>query len=150
MEDQEVDGLSINSRRVKHSLGRNWWVGIGSEKKGKRLANKTKVKGLVEVLGDFPSKGPWGNGTEIHSGAVLKTKEGKITVHLGPVWYFMEQDCPIKAGDKLEVVGLKVSYNRCPLIFAENITVNNRTLHLRDKKGIPFWVKCNRHGVVRH
>jgi hypothetical protein len=64
-------------------LGRNWWVGIGSEKKGKRLANQTKVKGLVEVLGDFPSKGPWGNGTEIHSGAVLKTEEGKITVHLG-------------------------------------------------------------------
>jgi hypothetical protein len=103
-----------------------------------------RVTGLVEMLGNFPRKGPWSEGPEVHSGLVLKTAKGRITVHLGPTWYFMEHDCPIRVGDKFEAVGVKVAQDRSALLLAQEVRVNGKSLKLYDKNGTPFWAKNGR------
>lgn len=138
MAAKKLQRSSPNLRQVGHILG------------GEKAAPvHTRVEGLVEILGDFPKKSPWCEGEEVHSGAVLKTAKGRITVHLGPVWYFMEHDYPIKAGDKLAVVGIAVRQNHGNLLFAEEVKVNNKRLRLKDKKGIPFWARNGKHTKTR-
>ncbi len=142
MEAQEGNLSAIHSKGKRKRLGRTGKESPHRGEKPKRT--QTVVKGLVEALGDFPRKGPWADETDIHSGVLLKTPKGRITVHLGPAWYFMEHDCPIRAGDNLEAVGLKTTQDRFPLILAEEVKINGRKLKLRDQKGIPFWAKTGR------
>jgi hypothetical protein len=130
MAAEKLKGLSPNFRRIGRIPG------------GEKAAPKqTRVEGLVEILGDFPNKRAWRKRDEVHSGAILKTAKGRITVCLGPVWYFIAHNYPIKAGDKLEVVGISVRQNHCDLLLAEEVQMKNKRLRLRDKKGIPFWAR---------
>jgi hypothetical protein len=138
MAAQNPRGSTLKSRRFEPFLG-----------KEKAASGQIRVEGQVEFLGDFPPQSPWSERNEVHSGAVLKTATGRITVHLGPVWYFRDHDYPIKAGDQLAVVGIAVRQNQGFLLFAKEVRLNNRRLRLRDKQGIPFWARMGRQNKAR-
>jgi hypothetical protein len=80
-------------------------------------------------------------------GLTLKTGGGTMKVHLGPQWYFeREGGLAIKAGDAVEVKGVK-SFRRGDEVFiAAEVKKGGDVLKLRDEKGVPLWAgerRCN-------
>jgi hypothetical protein len=95
------------------------------------------VKGQVEKLHEI-NMGRRGQHMAIRE-VILKTDQGNLMVHLGPDWYLDEQKFAIKAGDKLEATGSKITLNNQPYLIAREIKMNNKTLKLRDEQGLPAW-----------
>jgi hypothetical protein len=109
---------------------------------GARLYNPqtvTTIKGTVEKLEDLPSMGRGGSRGMEFRGALLKTDQGSLLVHLGPGWYLDDNKFTLKAGDTLEATGSKVTLNNQPALIAREVTVNGKTLKLRDDQGLPVW-----------
>ena len=99
----------------------------------------TTLEGRVEILGDFP-RGKFGGPSGVkHSGVVLKTKNGRIVIHLGPAAYFSQNNFQIKAGDTLKVTGTRIMRDEAPLIQAREVKILRKRLKLRDKNGLPLW-----------
>lgn len=75
------------------------------------------------------------------TGIGLKLNTGKETllVHLGPQWYIERQDVKIKAGDKVEVKGVKAVRMGQDVLIAAEVKKDGETLKLRDENGVPFW-----------
>ena len=48
----------------------------------------------------------------------VKTDKETISVHLGPSWYFENQDVKIQPKDKVEVKGAKTTFAGKPAIIA--------------------------------
>jgi hypothetical protein len=109
---------------------------------GARLYNPqtvTTIKGTVEKLEELPSMGRGGSRGMEFRGALLKTDQGSLLVHLGPGWYLDDNKFTVKAGDTLEATGSKVTLNNQPALIAREVTVNGKTLKLRDDQGLPVW-----------
>jgi hypothetical protein len=99
----------------------------------------TTLEGRVEILGDF-RRGKFADATEAkHSGAVLKTGEGRIVIQLGPTAYFLQNNFQIKAGDILKVTGTQMMGGEAPLIQAREVKILRNRLKLRDQNGLPLW-----------
>ncbi|MEJ2673261.1 MAG: hypothetical protein P8168_13885 [Deltaproteobacteria bacterium] len=116
--------------------------GRGGGGMGPRLYNPqtvTTVTGMVEKLEELPSMGRGAGRGMTYRGAVLKTAKGSVLVHMGPSWYLDQQKFAVKPGDKLEVTGSQVTLKNRPAIIAQSITVNGKTLTLRDNQGLPAW-----------
>ena len=119
--------------------GRGMGMGAGM---GPRLYNPqtvTTVTGQVEKLEDLPSMGGGGGRGMQYRGVTLKTGQGSLMVHLGPVWYLDEKKLAVKVGDTVEVTGSKVTLNNQPALIAREVKVNGATLKLRDDQGLPVW-----------
>jgi len=98
------------------------------------------VKGEVTNIGKFtPSEGAC---CGIH--LVLKTKNESISVHLGPSWYIDKQEVKMKAKDKVEITGSKVTFEGKPAIIAAEVKKKDGVLKLRDEDGIPYWAGWRR------
>ncbi len=98
----------------------------------------TTVTGTVEKLEELTMGRPSGMGMKFRE-VLLKTDKGSLTVHLGPIWYLEQQKFAAKVGDKVEVTGSQVTLNNQPSIIAKDVTVNGKTLNLRNDQGIPVW-----------
>lgn len=100
---------------------------------------ETTLEGRVEILGDFPrNRFAEADGVK-HSGLLLKTDAGRLIIHLGPAGYFMQNNFQIRAGDTLEVTGVKVEENKVPVIQAREVKNRRQRLKLRDRNGLPLW-----------
>jgi hypothetical protein len=119
--------------------GRGMGMGRGM---GPRIYNPqtvTTVKGTVEKLEELPSMGRGSARGMRFRGVVLKTDKGNITVHLGPAWYQDQKKFSVKVGNTMAATGSKVTLNQQPALLAREVTVNGKTLKLRDDQGIPLW-----------
>ncbi|MBF0515557.1 MAG: hypothetical protein HQK97_00365, partial [Nitrospirae bacterium] len=72
---------------------------------------------------------------------ILKTDDGTMAIHLGPVWYVERQDVKIEKGDTVEVKGSKVSFEGAPAVIAAEVKRGGDTLRLRDEGGVPYWAE---------
>jgi hypothetical protein len=109
---------------------------------GPRIYNPqtvTTVKGAVAKMEELPSMGRGGARGMRFRGVALKTDQGDITVHLGPAWYQDQKKFTVKVGDTMAATGSKVTLNQQPALLAREVTVNGKTLKLRDEQGIPLW-----------
>jgi hypothetical protein len=96
---------------------------------------ETTFEGQVEILGDF-RRGIFGDGRAVrHSGLILKTENGRLIVHLGPLGYFIKHNFQIKAGDTLRVTGTRVEQDQIPLLMAREVRNHQQRLKLRDRHG---------------
>ena len=97
-------------------------------------ATETTVKGTVEdVQQQTGRRGRSG----IH--LVLNTESGSIAVHVGPSAYVSEKQFSFAKGDKIEILGSKVSINGTDTVIAREINKEGKTLVLRNAQGIPEW-----------
>ncbi len=78
------------------------------------------------------------------AGIGLKLNTGKETllVHLGPQWYIERQDMKIRAGDKVEIKGVKAVRMGQDVFIAAEVKKDGETLKLRDDAGFPAWAGC--------
>lgn len=80
-------------------------------------------------------------------GLKLKTASGELIVHLGPQWYIEQQgEVPIKAGDTVEVKGVKASRGEQAFFLAGEVRKGGDVLKLRDDSGVPLWAGWRRGG----
>lgn len=104
-------------------------------------AKAETVKGevtAVEKIGGGRRMGPG-------IGLKLKTASGELVVHLGPQWYIEQQgEVPIKAGDAVEVKGVKASRGGQDFFLAGEVKKGGDVLKLRDESGVPLWAGWRR------
>ncbi|MBF0459751.1 MAG: DNA-binding protein [Nitrospirae bacterium] len=93
------------------------------------------VTGTIEAVETFTSM----RGMSVGVHLKLKTQDGTISVHLGPVWYIERQDVKFDKGDTVEVKGSKVTFDSNPAIIAAEVKKGGDVLKLRDENGIPQW-----------
>jgi hypothetical protein len=100
----------------------------------------TTLAGNVQSLITFPPKNRTPGAVR---SAVLKTEQGEITIHLVPDWYLQDHKIALKAGDQLEVTGSKVSLasGQQPSVIVRDLNVGDKTVTLRDAKGVPIWLE---------
>ncbi len=69
----------------------------------------------------------------------LKTEAAKITVFLGPSMVLDKLPVKIKALDKIEVTGSKITWEGKPVIIAAQVKKGDQVLKLREPNGVPVW-----------
>jgi hypothetical protein len=69
----------------------------------------------------------------------LETREGKITVFLAPNIYVNKLPVKIKALDRIQVTGSKVTWEGKALILAAKINKGGQVLPFRRPDGVPYW-----------
>lgn len=76
-----------------------------------------------------------------HSGTHLtvKTSGGSQEVALGPTQFLTDQKVELKNGDQVQIVGAKANTRRGETFIARKITSGDKTVTLRDDKGVPNW-----------
>jgi len=70
---------------------------------------------------------------------MLKTNKEKVSVYLGPAWYFNNNKFFIKVKDKIEIKGSRTTYDGKPAIIAGEIKRGEETIKIRDENGYPVW-----------
>jgi hypothetical protein len=69
----------------------------------------------------------------------LKTDTGSFNVLVGPARFVKEKNFTFAKGDQISVTGSKVKFNGSEAIIAREIKKGDKTLTLRDEKGVPAW-----------
>jgi hypothetical protein len=75
---------------------------------------------------------------------VIETDEGNLRVILGPEWYLSTQQDSLDLGDFVEVTGTRVTLQKEAALLAYKITVDDKSINLRDKSGNPLWSRRGR------
>jgi len=71
---------------------------------------------------------------------VVDTKtQGRVHVHLGPVWYLERQEFVINPGDEVGIKGMGDKKDGQMDVIAYELTKGDYVLHLRDAQGRPNW-----------
>ncbi len=103
---------------------------------GRMYDPKTEVtvKGTVQDVQQQTGKNG-GSGTHL----TLNTDAGTFDVHVGPSSYIAQKQFSFAKGDKIEVVGSKVTISGKEALLAREITKDRKTLVLRNAQGVPEW-----------
>lgn len=98
-------------------------------------AQEVTVKGeILEVKNyDCPISGTMG------AHLVLQTAEGVVEVHLAPAAFLSEYGMSFAKGDKVEILGTKVTFHDAPALLARRVTRDQCEYFFRDAKGRPLW-----------
>jgi hypothetical protein len=78
-----------------------------------------------------------GRGPGVH--VQLRTASGSLEVRLGPAWYLEREKLALGVGDEIEVTGSRVSANGQPALIARHLKKGDRSVSLRDERGLPLW-----------
>ena len=129
--------LIPDSSAQRQGMGRRQG-GWGPGSSYARLYNPQTVEtisGVVESIEKFtPSKG-MSHGVHV----VLKTDRESIAVHLGPAWFMDSQVLNIEPGDRVEIMGSRITFEGKPALIAARVTKEGEILTLRDGSGVPVW-----------
>ncbi len=66
-------------------------------------------------------------------------KEGRVRVHLGPVWFLERQEVFFQPGDEVTVKGVCFKANGQTKLVAAQVIKGDHVLVLRDSQGQPLW-----------
>ncbi len=125
-------------------------LALAGESRGQTTSGEVKGGGpgslynpqsVVTVAGTVISKTP----PQVKQGLpylvylILQTREGKITIFLGPSLYIDKLPLQIKVLDRIEVTGSKITWEGAPVILAAEVKRGKDILKLRDSNGVPVW-----------
>lgn len=96
-------------------------------------STETTITGTIEKVETLD--------TMCHSGTHLtvKTSAGSQEVALGPTQFLTNQKLELKNGDQVQIVGAKANTRHGETFIARQITSGDKTVTLRDDKGVPNW-----------
>lgn len=111
--------------------------GTGGPKGSPRYDPKAEVtvKGSVEEVKEYPSRGGWHTGQHV----TLKTDAGSLDVHLGPTDYWKKHGFELVKGDSIEVTGSKSKVDGTEVVLAREVKKGEKALTLRNAQGVPAW-----------
>jgi hypothetical protein len=99
------------------------------------ITSQTTVDGIVAETRDYSCPVSGAVGAHI----TIKTVTSEIEAHLAPVTFLKQYDINIRKGDKVTVVGSRITYEGKPALIAKTVTVDHDTYSFRDDKGRPLW-----------
>lgn len=70
---------------------------------------------------------------------MVKTESETVDVRLGPSTFIENQGFTFAKGDKVEVIGSKVTVQGVEALIAREVTKDGKKLTLRDTTGRPLW-----------
>lgn len=77
------------------------------------------------------------DGVGVH--ATIKTDAGLVNIQIGPAMYIGMNNFYFLSGDRVAIVGAKVTRGAVTAVWARSITKDGQTLVLRDEDGTPKW-----------
>lgn len=132
-------GVALAQRAGPPAGGGGWGPGTPYARLFNRATVET-IKGEVVTVDRIePARGM---SQGVH--AVVQTREGPISVHLGPDWYVDRQGVKLAPKDRVEVTGSRVSFDGKPAIIATEVRKGGAVLQLRDANGLPAWSRRRR------
>lgn len=69
----------------------------------------------------------------------IRTASGTESVHLGPEAFIDGKGITVKVGDKVDVVGSRVTWASAPVVLARDFKHGTTIVALRDSAGFPLW-----------
>ncbi len=99
---------------------------------------ESKMSGIVEVVQEFQC--PW-SGTEAGIHLLLKTDGGTVYVHAGDANYLRAHHAIFNRGDRIEVVGQKLSVGGEDALIARELNWGGKRITVRDLQGNPLWTR---------
>jgi len=117
------------------------WQGSGGWGMGTQYGRLYDPKTVETISGEVVSVDTITPLKGMSSGVHLTVKTDKetISVHLGPGWYVQRQDIKIVPGDRVEITGSRITFQRQPAIIAAGVKKGDEILKLRDENGFPVW-----------
>ena len=103
------------------------------------VTTETTIVGTVESVQNVTGSGGRGRGGMGGTHLVVKTEKDAVAVHVGPTAYLAEKGITLAKGDKLEILGSKVTVDNETFLIARQIKKANNTWSLRDASGRPAW-----------
>lgn len=96
---------------------------------------EVRLRGQIREVKDFncPVSGTMGTHLE------LQTTEGPVEVHVAAAKFLREFGIRFDAGQTVEMLGVKGTYEGRAAFLPRIIMVGNDTYYLRDKTGKPLW-----------
>ncbi len=108
--------------------------------RGARFYNPQAVETLVGSVTAVNRVNPKRSGRPAQVVMLLKTDQGTVKVHLGPVDYLNSQAIKLAAGDQVQVRGVRLNRPRMTVFMAGSVTKDGQVLQLRDDAtGRPLW-----------
>jgi hypothetical protein len=103
------------------------------------LKTETTIKGTVESVETITGAGGRGRRGVGGTHLVVKTEKDSVEVHVGPTAYLAEKKITLAKGDKLEILGSRVTVDNETFLIARQIKKGDNTWTLRDASGRPAW-----------
>jgi hypothetical protein len=100
---------------------------------------ETTITGTVENVENITGTGGRGRGGMGGTHLVLKTDKDSVEVHVGPTAYLAEKGITLAKGDRLEILGSRVTIDNETFLIARQIKKGSNTWTLRDASGRPAW-----------
>ena len=117
--------------------------GMGGDSRYQRFYDVNTVETVEGEVSNIDIIAP-GRGLRQGVHLQLKSKDGDLSVHLGPKWFLDEQDIQIEKGDLIKVKGSRVTFDDKPAIIVAEIEQGDEIFLLRDEKGFPAWAGSGR------
>ncbi|MEW5745989.1 MAG: DNA-binding protein [Nitrospirota bacterium] len=135
-----ISATSLAFAQPMKGRGMGGW-GMGT--KYQRMYNPATVETLTGTVEAVEKIMPMrGMSYGIH--LLVKTDKESIPVHLGPAWYIDKLDVKFDKGDTITVKGSRVTVAEKPAVIAAEVTKGDKTVTLRDDKGVPAWAGAGR------
>ncbi len=99
-------------------------------------AHVASVEGTIVRIYQVPSSKVWL--TSVH--ALVRTKQGDVSINLGPSWFLDNQELHLAMDDRVAVTGSRVKNNGVESLIAIEVRRGDETLKLRAPDGMPVWV----------
>jgi hypothetical protein len=71
--------------------------------------------------------------------ATMAVEKETIVLHLGPVWFWEENDFFLEEGEELVVEGEVERVDGIRHVYPNKLVLRNRTIELASESGIPLW-----------
>lgn len=116
-------GVALSAFQMQHDMGMQY------DKK-----TEVTLTGTVESVMEVPGTGGM-SGTHLE----LKTETETIHVHLGPTAFVAKQGVAFAQHDHVSVTGSRIKGEGFEAILARSVKTGDKTITLRDEKGMPRW-----------
>ncbi len=121
-------------------------AGPGEDLNPKRLYSVDTVKTISGTVTEITAD-PKALSKKSFPGVIITLetpkKEG-YEISLGPPWYFVKQGFAVERGDEIEVTGSIITFAHERVVLAATVKNNGSSLELRDRGGMPYWIREGR------
>jgi hypothetical protein len=103
------------------------------------VKTETTITGTVESVENITGTGGRGRHGMGGTHLVMTTEKESVAVHVGPTTFLAEKGITFAKGDKLEILGSRLTVDNEVVLIARQIKKGDNTWTLRDASGRPAW-----------